>query len=306
MALSLIILSPTQSPARARGRLAGEKNLRHLSLLVFLFISLGTSGCRSEPGTNAASVNGPGRNSNATATPAESEKKVKVYGYEVVNFWPHDTKAFTQGLIFHDGALLESTGQNGFSTLRRVELKTGKVLKKVDVPRQYFAEGLTLFGGKLYQLTWQHQKGFIYDAENFQQVGEFRYDGDGWGLTHDGESLIISDGTSQLRFIDPVTFQVRRTVNVRDAEQAVREINELEYVKGEIWANVWHKDRIARIDPRTGAVVGWVDLRGLLATGEVRDPEAVLNGIAYDEAGDRLFVTGKLWPKLFEIRLKEK
>jgi glutamine cyclotransferase len=279
--------------------------LRHLSLLLFLTISLGAPGCRSGPGTNAVSVNGPG-NSNSAATPAPAAEKVKTYGYEVVNFWPHDREAFTQGLVFHEGALLESTGQQGFSSLRRVELKTGKVLQKIDVPRQYFAEGLTLFGGKLYQLTWQHQRGFLYDPANFKQVGEFRYDGEGWGLTHDGESLILSDGTSQIRFIDPQTFEVRRTINVRDGGQAVRELNELEYVKGEIWANVWHKDRVARIDPRTGAVVGWVDLKGLLAAGDVRDPEAVLNGIAYDEAGDRLFVTGKLWPKLFEIRLKEK
>ncbi len=281
-----------------------RKTLRHLSLLLFLTVTLGAPGCRSEPNANTASVNAPG-NANSSATPAAAEK-VKTYGYEVVNSWPHDTKAFTQGLVFHDGALLESTGQQGLSTLRRVELQTGKVLKKIDVPAQYFAEGLTLFGGKIYQLTWQHKKGFIYDPENFQQVGEFRYDGEGWGLTHDGESLILSDGTSQLRFINPETFEVRRTVTVREGGRAVREINELEYVKGEIWANVWHLDRVARIDPRDGAIVGWVDLKGLLAAGDVKDPEAVLNGIAYDAAGDRLFVTGKLWPKLFEIRLKEK
>jgi glutamine cyclotransferase len=278
--------------------------LRQLSLLLFLTVSLGAPGCRSETGTNTASVNVPG-NANSSATPAAAEK-VKAYGYEVVNTWPHDAKAFTQGLVFHDGVLLESTGQQGSSSLRRVELKTGKVLKKIDVPAQYFAEGLTLFGGKLYQLTWQHKKGFIYDPEDFRQVGEFRYDGEGWGLTHDGESLILSDGTSQLRFIDPQTFEVRRTVNVREGGRAVREINELEYVKGEIWANVWHVDKVARIDPRDGAIVGWVDLKGLLAAGDVKDPEAVLNGIAYDAAGDRLFVTGKWWPKLFEIRLKEK
>ena len=305
MALSLIMPSrPKHHPPTFRGRLAGEKILRHLSLLFFLTVSLGAPGCRSESGTNKASTNVPA-NTNASATPAAAER-VKTYGYEVVNFWPHDREAFTQGLVFNDGALLESTGQQGFSTLRRVELKTGKVLKKIDVPRQYFAEGLTLFRGKLYQLTWQHQRGFIYDPADFRQVGEFRYDGEGWGLTQDGESLILSDGTSQLRFIDPETFAVRRTLTVRDGGRALRELNELEYVKGEIWANVWHVDRVARIDPRTGAVVGWVDLKGLLAAGDVRDPEAVLNGIAYDEAGDRLFVTGKLWPKLFEIRVKEK
>ncbi len=305
MALSLIMTTRLKI---TRPLLAGgspeRKILRHLSLLLFLIVSLVAPGCRSETGTNTSSVNVP-VNANSSATPAAAEN-VKTYGYEVVNSWPHDTKAFTQGLVFDDGVLLESTGQQGFSSLRRVELKTGKVLKKVDVPAQYFAEGLTLLGGKLYQLTWQHKKGFIYDPEDFRQVGEFRYDGEGWGLTHDGESLILSDGTSQLRFIDPQTFEVRRTINVREGNRAVREINELEYVKGEIWANVWHVDKVARIDPRNGAIVGWVDLRGLLAAGDVKDPEAVLNGIAYDAAGDRLFVTGKLWPKLFEIRLKEK
>jgi glutamine cyclotransferase len=281
--------------------------MRHLTFFLFLTISCGALGCRSEPGTNLASVTGGPRNTNAgvAATPAKGAK-APVYGYEVVNKWPHDPQAFTQGLIFNEGVLLESTGQEGRSSLRRVELKTGKVLKKIDVPRQYFAEGLTLLGGKIYQLTWQHKKGFIYDPETFQQVGEFKYDGEGWGLTNDGESLILSDGTNQIRFIDPKTFEVRRTINVHEGGQPLREINELEYLKGEIYANVWHKNWIARINPQTGDIVGWVDLKGLLAPGEVSDEEAVLNGIAYDEAGDRLFVTGKLWPRLFEIRLKEK
>lgn len=280
--------------------------MRHLSLLLFLTVSLGTPACRSESGADNASVGVPvNANSAGAATPAAAEK-VKTYGYEVVNSWPHDAQAFTQGLVFHDGTLLESTGQQGFSSLRRVELKTGKVLQKVDVPAQYFAEGLTLFGGKIYQLTWQHKKGFIYDPENFRQVGEFRYDGEGWGLTHDGESLIMSDGTSRLKFLDPETFGVRRVLNVHDGATPVGKLNELEYVRGEIFANVWQEDRVARIDPKTGRVTGWIDLSGLLPESE-RDAETdVLNGIAYDEAGDRLFVTGKLWPKLYEIRLVRK
>jgi glutamine cyclotransferase len=226
-------------------------------------------------------------------------------GYEIVNTWPHDSNAYTQGLIFHEGNLLESTGQRGSSSLRRVELETGKVIQKVDLPDEYFAEGLTLFSGKLYQLTWEHHKGFIYDALSFERLGEFNYFGEGWGLTHDGESLILSDGTNRLRYLDPVNFQVRKTVNVLDQGIPVNQLNELEFVKGQIFANVWHQDRIARIDPQSGQVLGWIMLSGLMPSSELSNEEAVLNGIAYDEKGDRLFVTGKLWPKLFEIRIRE-
>lgn len=226
--------------------------------------------------------------------------------YEVVNTYPHDPTAFTQGLIFQDGALIESTGLEKHSTLRRVELQTGKVLQKVDVPPYFFAEGMTLFGGKIYQLTWKGEKGFIYDPQTFEKTGEFTYTGEGWGLTHDADSLILSDGSNQIRFLDPATYKVKRTISVLDGDKPLEEINELEYVKGEILANVWHDNRIVRIDPQTGHINGWVDLSGLLKPGEVTDEEAVLNGIAYDERGDRLFVTGKLWPKLFEIKLKKK
>ena len=204
------------------------------------------------------------------------------------------------------GAFVESTGLEGHSTLRRVELQTGKVLQKVDVPQFYFAEGLTLFGGKLYQLTWKAEKGFVYDPQSFEKTGEFNYTGEGWGLTHDADSLILSDGSNKIRFIDPSNYSVRRVISVTDNGRPVMALNELEYVKGEIYANVWHQNRVARIDPQTGAVKGWIDFSGLLKPGETTDEEAVLNGIAYDEAGDRLFVTGKLWPKLFEVRLKQK
>ena len=233
-------------------------------------------------------------------------ERVPIYGYEVVHVWPHDPDAFTQGVVFHDGKLLESTGEVGRSSLRRVELETGKILQKVDVPEPYFAEGITLLKEKIYQLTWQHQLGFIYDAWTFEKIGQFNYQGEGWGLTNDGQSLILSDGTNRLRFLDPDNFQVRKTIAVLDGSTPVVEINELEYVQGEIYANIWHADRIARIDPQTGRIAGWIDLTGLLSRGEVQDEEAVLNGIAYDETNGRLFVTGKLWPKLFEIRLKRK
>ena len=227
------------------------------------------------------------------------------YGYQIVNIWPHDSNAFTQGLILSDGKLLESTGQEGFSSLRRVELETGKVLKKIDVPRPYFAEGIALLNGKIYQLTWQHHVGFIYDAESFERVGQFNYTEEGWGLATDGKSLILSDGSNRLRFLDPSDFHVTRTINVLDGQTPVRELNELEFVQGEIYANVWHDNRIATIDPQSGRVTAWIDLSGLMPENELQDQEAVLNGIAYDQANNRLYVTGKLWPRLFEIRVKK-
>lgn len=253
----------------------------------------------------AANQSNPQNASNQMAGSNE-QARAPVYSYEVVNTWPHDTAAYTQGLVYDNGTLVESTGQYGESSLRRVELRTGKVLKLVEVPRQYFGEGATLLGGKIFQVTWTTRKGFIYDPESFTKLGEFAYDGEGWGLTDDGQHLILSDGTSHLRFLDPESFRTVRTVNVTDEGRPVRELNELEYVKGEIYANVWHTDMVARIDPRTGRVVGWVELKGLITDAERADSEAVLNGIAYDEAGDRLFVTGKYWPKLFEVRLRPK
>jgi len=237
------------------------------------------------------------------ATPPNAP--VPKYGYQIANIYPHDSNAFTQGLILLDGKLLESTGQEGTSSLRLVELETGKIRKKVDIPIPYFAEGLTVLNGKVYQLTWQHGLGFIYDLQTFEKVGQFNYDGEGWGLTTDGQSLILSDGTSRLRFIDPSSFRLTRTISVTDYKTPVAELNELEFVKGEIYANIWHDNRIAVIDPQTGHVKAWIDLTGLIPENELSDPEAVLNGIAYDQANDKLFVTGKLWPRLFEIRVKK-
>jgi len=226
------------------------------------------------------------------------------YGYQILNMWPHDSNAFTQGLILTDGKLLESTGQEGFSSLRLVELESGKILKKVDVAEPYFAEGIAVLNGKVYQLTWQHNVGFIYDSQTFERVGQFNYEGEGWGLTTDGRSLILSDGSNRIRFIDPSSFRVTRTLTVQDGTTPVNELNELEYVQGEIYANVWHDDRIATIDPQSGRVTSWIDLTGLMPEGELHDPEAVLNGIAYDQANNKLIVTGKLWPRLFEIKVK--
>lgn len=268
-----------------------ESFLKRIGIVSLTFLSLTTFNCQT------------GSVANLHEKGSATERAPK-YGYEVINTWPHDTAAYTQGLVFQDGKLLESTGQEGRSSLRRVELDTGKVLQMVSIPPPYFAEGLTLLKGKLYQLTWQHQRGFIYDAWTFQKIGEFSYSGEGWGLTNDGESLILSDGTNRLRFLNPDNFQVRRSITVLDQRTAVTDLNELEYVHGEIYANVWHKDQITCINPQTGRVTAWVDLKALLKPGEATDEEAVLNGIAYDETNDRLFVTGKLWPKLFEIRLK--
>jgi glutamine cyclotransferase len=221
----------------------------------------------------------------------------------IVHAYPHDPQAYTQGLIYLDGHLYESTGLNGRSSLRMVDLDTGHVEQEIPIPSQYFAEGLTNWGSTLVQLTWLAHTGFVYDRFSFRQLRTFHYDGEGWGLTQDGRSLILSDGTATLRFLDPETFKVTRSIVVKEGDSPVTQLNELEYVRGEIYANVWHTDRIARISPATGKVLGWIDLSGLLSADQHPDPEAVLNGIAYDAAHNRLFVTGKLWPRLFEIEV---
>ena len=266
--------------------------------------------CQGEPPRAeqpAAGTTGSAGHDRAPHTPdtdPSSEDEIATYSYEVVNVFPHDPAAFTQGLVFHEGTLLESTGQYGSSSLRAVDLRTGKILKKVDVPAQFFAEGITIFRGKIFQLTWQNRKGFIYDPGSFRLEGEFPYSSQGWGLTNDDESQIMSDGTEKIRFLDPSTYAVRRVISVYDNAAPLTQLNELEYIKGEIYANIWHTDRIVRIDPRTGKIRATIDLTGLLPDAERGDPEAVLNGIAYDKDNDRLFVTGKLWPKIFEVRLK--
>jgi glutaminyl-peptide cyclotransferase len=223
--------------------------------------------------------------------------------YRVINAYPHDQQAFTQGLIYADGHLYESTGISGRSSLRMEELETGRILQFHDVPNKYFAEGLTDWANTLIQLTWETHVAFVYDRSSFRLLNTLRYDGEGWGLTHDGKNLILSDGTATLRFLDPATFREVRRVTVKDQGKPVPQLNELEFIHGEIYANIWHTDRIARVSPSTGKVLGWIDLTGLLPASKRSDPEAVLNGIAYDAPHDRLFVTGKLWPEIFEIKI---
>src|SRR5215467_3802734 len=263
---------------------------------LILVLALAVLSFQCQPGASGGPPKQPDSPANAPAP---------THGYQIVNIYPHDSNAFTQGLILMDGKLLESTGEEGRSSLRRVELETGKVLKKVDVPVPYFAEGIAVLNGKVYQLTWQHHVGFIYDAQTFDRLGQFNYDGEGWGLATDGQSLILSDGSSRIRFINPADFKVTKTINVVDGSTPVEQLNELEYVNGEIYANVWHDNRIATIDPQNGHVTSWIDLNGLIPEGELQDQEAVLNGIAYDQANSKLYVTGKLWPRLFEIRIKK-
>jgi glutaminyl-peptide cyclotransferase len=229
----------------------------------------------------------------------EPAARAPVEAVAEVRSHPHDPTAFTQGLLWHDGKLYESTGRYGESTIRTVRLETGEVLQRVALPPQYFAEGIALLGGRIYQLTWKEGTAILWDPATLREAGRVQYAGEAWGVTTDGESLIVSDGSSYLTWVDPATFGVRRTVRVTDGGRPVDQLNELEWVRGEVWANVWHSNHIVRIDPGTGGVVGRLDLGPLVPP--VTDNEAVLNGIAYDEAGDRLFVTGKLWPRLFEI-----
>jgi glutaminyl-peptide cyclotransferase len=239
------------------------------------------------------------------AWPQSSGGTLPLYGYHIVRVYPHDPKAFTQGLQYVDGVLYEGTGQNGQSSIRKVELATGKVLQKRDVSAEYFGEGITVWKNDLIELTWQTHVAFVYDRVTFQPKKQFSYPGEGWGLTHDGTNLVMSDGTDELRVLDPVTFAEKRRIKVTAAGAGLRNLNELESVKGEIFANIWQTDHVARIAPDTGKVVGYIDLRGLLTTAE-RAHTDVLNGIAYDAQHDRLFVTGKWWPKLFEITLVKK
>ncbi|MBP6772985.1 MAG: glutaminyl-peptide cyclotransferase [Gemmatimonadaceae bacterium] len=228
------------------------------------------------------------------------------WGYEVVATHPHDTSSFTEGLFFHEGRLFESTGEVGTSYIREVELTTGRAIRQRDLAPPYFGEGTIVFGDKLYQLTWTSGKAFVYDWKTFKPTGEFTYDGEGWALTTDGTSLIMSNGTPMIRWRDPKTFAVTDSISVTDHGTAVTSLNELEWVKGEIWANVWQSEQIARIDPKTGVVTGWIDLSGILKAIDRTGREDVLNGIAYDAANDRYYVTGKRWAKLFEIKLKRR
>jgi glutaminyl-peptide cyclotransferase len=279
-----------------------------------------------------ASCSGPANKPNANSSPTVNKnttesKSIPVFSYDVVKAYPHDPKAFTQGLIFRGGFLFEGTGQEGDSNLRKVDLATGRVVQKHDLPRETFGEGITAIGDKLYQITWRDGIAWEYNLADFKLLREMPYTGEGWGLTSDGTQLIMSDGTHLLKFIDPQTFKTTRTVPVmQDTGKPLYLLNELEWVKGEIWANIWHSEEtdtgttqgrmpnigrpntIARIDPASGRVVGWIDLAGISPEDQDEDKEQenTLNGIAYDEEGDRIFVTGKYWKKLYEIKLKPK
>jgi glutamine cyclotransferase len=231
---------------------------------------------------------------------------VPEYGYEIVHTYHHDPYAFTQGLVYQDGVLYEGTGLEAQSSIRKVKLETGEVLQKRDIPDQYFGEGIIIWKDRLLELTWKAEKGFIYDLATFEPRGEFSYPGEGWGLTADGKRIIMSDGSAQLRFWDPTTLKETGRITVTEDGRPIDQLNELEWVKGEIFANVWQTERVVRINPSNGKVTGWINLRGLLTPADYNDLTDVLNGIAYDSKGDRLFVTGKRWPKLFEIKLVKK
>src|SRR3954463_5885170 len=230
-----------------------------------------------------------------------SASRAPVYKYTIVHAYPHDADAFTEGLEYHDGFLYESTGLNGKSSIRKVKLETGEVIQNRNISKDYFGEGITFWKDEIFQLTWSTEIGFVYDAKTFASKRSFNYKGEGWALTHNADSLIMSDGTSETRFIDPATFKERKRITVTDGGVPIKYVNELEWIKGEIFANIYTTDYIARIDPSTGHVTGWIDVRGMLP--RQNDGNTVPNGIAYDAEHDRLFVTGKNWPRLFEIRL---
>jgi glutamine cyclotransferase len=243
----------------------------------------------------------------AAAATGTASARTPTYTFDVVRSYPHDISAYTEGLLWHDGHLFESTGEKTKSNIREVDLQTGRVIRQHELTdTSLFGEGIVIFGDNLYELTWQSHVGFIYDWKTFTQKSKFTYEGEGWALTTDGTSLIMSNGTSVINFRDPKTFAVTRSLNVTDHDVPVSKLNELEWIKGEIWANVWESDQIVRIDPATGHVVGWIDLAGILSPMDRNGKEDVLNGIAYDATGDRIFVTGKNWSKLFEIKLKQR
>lgn len=289
----------SESRARPPGGPFSAFTLRAPLLALAAATLVGLPACSRGDSSGSSAAAAP---SSATAAAAEPV----AYTYDVVKTYPHDREAFTQGLIYLNGEFIESTGLNGKSSLRRVELATGRVLQKIRVPSEFFAEGMTVLNGKIYQLTWQSHKGFVYDLTTFALEREFSYTGEGWGLTTDGRSLILSDGTDAIRFLDPATFAVTRTLKVTHRGEPLRLINELELIRGELYANIWQSSTIVRIDLATGRVTAYIDLFGILPAADRAPDTDVLNGIAHDAATDRLFVTGKNWPTLFEIRLKPK
>ncbi len=277
--------------------------MRFLIMALAVSAAIGCSGGADAPANNRSVSN--------STTPRSTP--LPVYGYEIVKTYPHDPNAFSQGLLFHNGFLYESTGQERQSSVRKVEIETGKVLQKFDLPSDNFGEGIALHNGQIYQLTWRNGICRVFDISDFKLIKEFSYQGDGWGLTSDGTHLFMTDGTHVMRVMDPNTFKsVRMIAVMRENGKPLMQINELEFVKGEIWANIWHSEEpdilgkpnhIARIDPATGKLLGWINLDGISPDDTKRSPENTLNGIAYDAESDRIFVTGKNWKKLFEIKL---
>src|ERR1700722_10380627 len=265
--------------SRMKTRLAGRWRLAAILLMVIAPSLLGQTAHHLRP-----------------APPAE-------YSFNIVRTFPHDPTAFTQGLVYRDGFLYEGTGLNGRSSLRKVNLETGEVVQHINLAAEFFGEGITLLKNEVVQLTWQSHTGFVYDLRDFRLLRKFSYLGEGWGITTNGRDLFMSDGTSEIRVLDGETFAEKRRFAVHDDDTPIDQLNELEFVNGEIFANVWQTDRIARISPQSGRVVGWIDLGGILSPVYHLESGAVLNGIAYDSIKKRLFVTGKLWPNVFEIRL---
>jgi len=263
--------------------MAKNRPLAGFLLLVFLLLSV--QSCFSYP------------NVNSYPTP--------ILKYEIIDHFPHDPEAFTQGIIWKDGFLYEGTGLYGRSSLRKLDLETGEVLQQYNLPDDFFGEGITIFKDRIYQVTWKEQTGFIYDLNTFQLLETFSYPHEGWGITHDGEYLIISDGTPVLHFVDPFTLEEIKQIEVYERQTKVNRINELEYIQGKIYANIWQTDRIAIIDPESGEITAWLDLSKILDQEDVNQKIDVLNGIGYDSENDRLFVTGKLWPKIFQIKMIE-
>lgn len=285
-----------------------------MRLLMILFLSAMAFGC-------SGSSDAPKPNVSAANTVTAKPTALPVYGYDVIKKYPHDPQAFTQGLIYHNGFLYESTGQEGRSSLRKVDLETGKVLQKFDLPSDGFGEGISILNDKIYQLTWRSGVCRVFDAKTLKLVKELNYQGEGWGLTTDGSALYMSQGTHVLKVLDAETFKQSQTIPVmRENGRPLMQINELEWVKGEIWANIWHSENpeilgkpnyIARIEPATGKLLGWINLAGISPEDQAQsndpsDPKAenTLNGIAYDREKDRIFVTGKYWKNLYEIKLK--